>query len=189
MKVLLTAAALLLVLSGCQSLRLQPAPDDNLDGPALCEAPQPLPMLDNSPSARLAWLTLQLQLSDGDAMAAWRALQNYAVVDPRDAQLVAALVTSRPATPEALRRLGQRTLERLMPSLPSQIQPIIGQAVHYNAAALSRDAQQRALTAAQQQVRQLATELAEKQRQIDALTAIESQLRNNDVTEGDDRER
>lgn len=171
----------LVLLAGCQALGLRSttAPGGATDQ---CIAPTRLPALDNSQNARQAWLHLQLELTTGAQMQQWRALQHYDISDSTSAELIAALVTSRAEMPEALRRLGQHTLQRQQGQLPASVQPIVDQRLQFNSVALERDSNRRQLQASQQQRLQLEADLAEKQRQIEALTAIESQLRDDDLS-------
>lgn len=178
MKLFHCCLPMLVLLAGCQSLGLRSTIATG-GGTDQCVAPIRLPALDDSQNARQAWLNLQLELTTGPPMQQWRALQHYDITDSTSAELIAALVTSRAEMPEALRRLGQHTLQRQQGRLPATVQPIIDQRLQFNRAALERDHNRRQLQASQQQRLQLEADLAEKQRQIEALTAIESQLRDD----------
>lgn len=172
---------ILMLLAGCQSLGWSTPAIRAAGATEQCIAPQPLPQLDDSASARLAWLDLHLELATLPPMLAWRAQQNYTSTDLTRTQLVAALVTSRPDSVEPLRRLGQHTLAQFQPRLPATVQPIFNLAQQYNAAVLSLNEQGRRRAAAEARALGLEAELAEKQRQLEALTAIESQLRDDSL--------
>lgn len=182
MKLFHSCTPLLLVLAGCQSFALYPGTASTDGVTEQHNAPTQVPELEDSLNARQGWLTIQLELASGPQMQQWRALQRYEISEPASANLIAALVTSRADMPEALRRIGQQTLRRQQPDLPASIQPVFDQTLQFNDALLERDLNRRQRQAGEQRMLQLEADLAEKERQIEALTAIESQLRHEDLS-------
>ncbi|MFG1497018.1 hypothetical protein ABMA57_10310 [Saccharospirillum sp. HFRX-1] len=182
MKLFFRCTPLVVVLAGCQSFALNPS-TASVDGATeQCIAPTQVPELEDNQNARQGWLNIQLELASGPQMQQWRALQHYDVTEPASAELIAALVTSRADMPEALRRLGQQTLQRQQPYLPASVQPVFDQTLQFNDALLERDLSRRQRQASERRMLQLEADLAEKERQIEALTAIESQLRQEELS-------
>ena len=173
---------LLVVLAGCQSFALHPNAGATDGATEQCSAPTQVPQLEDNQNARQGWLNIQLELASGPQMQQWRALQRYDVTEPASAELIAALVTSRADMPEVLRRISQQTLQRQQPYLPASIQPVFDQTLQFNDALLERDLSRRQRQATERRMLQLEADLAEKERQIEALTAIESQLRNEELS-------
>lgn len=165
-----------LLLSGCQSLGLRPAPAGPGLPPSQCQVPATLPALSDDQATTVHWLRLQNAIASGPLPEQWRLLQNYSAFEPRQARLAAALVTSRPDMPEALRRLGWYSLHQQQAQLPTALQPLVSLVQQHNRAALERDVSRRQLTAVRYRLLQLEQALTEKERQLEALTAIESQL-------------
>lgn len=186
---------LLGLLTGCQmlprdtgqdpALSMDPVPQARTAGQ--CGAPPAMPPLDNSALAVIAWLHFNDQLASLNELQRWRLLLNYST-NEAGADLAAALVTSQPGVPDALRLLGQSTLKRRLVELPSAVRPVFSQVLAFNDAVLRHNATTRELERARalyrQRVRQLEAAVAEKDRQIEALTDIESQLNDTDDTPG-----
>lgn len=91
-----------------------------------------------------------------------------------------ALAYSQPDSPDQLRMLAQDSLRGLHPILPEPLQPFVQQLMAVNARLLDASAQQekqrRVLETNQRHLIALRQQLAEKIRQIEALTDIESRL-------------
>ena len=176
------------LLAGCQSLPRdaaeRPVPESDPVGTVgQCGAPPAMPPLDDSALAVIAWLHFNDQLASLNELKRWRLLHNYSTHEA-GADLAAALVTSQPDMPDALRLIGQGTLKRRLVDLPPAVQPVFTQVLAYNEAVLNHHTVTRELERARalyaQRVRQLESMLAERDRQIEALTDIESQLNQND---------
>ncbi|PTY35714.1 hypothetical protein BGP77_08695 [Saccharospirillum sp. MSK14-1] len=176
MKFVYYVLPMLMLLAGCQALTLRSNSTVFDSATDQCTAPSQVPDLDNSQAALQGWLNIQLVVASGPLMQQWHALQHYDMTDPASAELMAALVTSRADMPESLRRLSQQTLARRLPYLPASIQPVFEQTQVFNEALLARDTSRRQRQMSERQRLQLEAELATKERQIEALTAIESQL-------------
>lgn len=172
------------LLAGCQTWPKSTVGHPDLSRPAStgaigqCGAPPAMPPLDDSASAAIAWLHFNDQLFDLDASRRWRLLHNYSTQDP-GADLAAALVTSQPDMPDALRLIGQDTLKRRRVDLPPAVEPVFTQVLAYNETVLNHHAVTRELERAQALVQQLEAKLNKRDRQIEALTNIESQLNQN----------
>ncbi|WP_108126670.1 hypothetical protein [Saccharospirillum mangrovi] len=180
MKALCLCWPLLLLLAGCQTLGWPSATaaDDSVE---ICITPSALPALDDSEETRLGWLAVADDVAARPPLTAWRALADYRVGDDSRARLIAALVTSRADMPDALRQLGQQSLNDANRPLPASVRPLFDRLQRYNTAILNQHQQQRRLSAAQARIVELEAALAERQRQLDALTAIESQLHNESL--------
>ncbi|GGX67398.1 hypothetical protein [Saccharospirillum salsuginis] len=180
---------LIVLLAGCQTWPRdadeQPEPEASAQTGTIgqCGAPPAMPPLDDSALAVIAWLHFNDQLASLGELRRWRLLHNYSTQEP-GADLAASLVTSQPGMPDALRLVGQGTLKRRLDELPPAVQPVFTQVLAYNEAVLNHNAVTRELERARAlyagRVRQLEAMLKERDRQIEALTDIESQLNQND---------
>jgi len=177
------------LLAGCQSWPRDAVehPEPELFEPAgtvgQCGAPPAMPPVNDSALAVIAWLHFNDLLAGLDELRRWRLLHNYSTREP-GADLAAALVTSQPGMPDALRLVGQGTLKRRLVDLPPAVQPVFTQVLAYNEAVLNHHSVTRELERARAlyagRVQQLEALLKERDRQIEALTDIESQLNQND---------
>lgn len=186
--VLCLSGLLLGLLTGCQMFSRDPTVSSDFvvaeynsipPEAGQCGAPPAMPPLDNSALAVIAWLHFNDQLTTLTPMQQWRLLLNYTVHEP-GADLAAALVTSHPTAPDALRLLSQGTFKRRLPGLPMAVRPVFTQVMAYNDAVLLNHDSMRQLERArhlyEKRVERLEQALAEKDRQIEALTDIESRL-------------
>lgn len=177
-----TFVMVLFLLSGCAGLSTEPqqtSTRSTLQGQ--CERPL-LPDVFDAESSAWHWL----DFSQTSPLLNWAALPAHAADD--DLAFAWALHFSQPSQNPVLLQLSIGQLQRLKPNLPPSLQPLIG--LHEsNARALlieygQRHQQRQTL---ESQITSLQQALEQKQAQIDALTAIESQLntRENGPTQED----
>lgn len=166
-----TLVVLLFLLTGCAGLT--PEPPEPITGGTLhgqCERPL-LPDVFDAESSAWHWL----EFNQTTPVLDWAALPAHPA--DHDLAFAWALYFSQPGQNPVLLQLGIGQLQRLKPNLPASVQPLIE--LHQNAARellleyRQRDQQRQAL---QSQITSLQQALEQKQAQIDALTAIESQL-------------
>lgn len=163
------------LLSGCTGMppRFEvPFSGTTLQGQ--CERPL-LPDVYDAEVSAWHWLTF----SQTTSLLSWSTLPAH----PADPELAFAwaLYFSQPGQSPIMLQLGIGQLQRLQPSLPDALQPLIN--LHLNAAqALLLEHQhsdQQRLTL-ENRIQSLQQQLQQKQAQINALTAIESQLNTRD---------
>lgn len=170
-----TLLVITLLLSGCTGMSPRfevPFSGTTLQGQ--CERPL-LPDVYDAEASAWHWLTF----SQTTPLLGWAALPAH----PADPELAFAwaLYFSQPGQSPIMLQLGIGQLQQLQPSLPGALQPLID--LHLNAAQAlllehQHSAQQR-LTL-ENRIQSLQQQLQQKQAQIDALTAIESQLNTRD---------
>lgn len=167
--------AITVLLTGCTGLTPRfevPFSGTTLQGQ--CERPL-LPDVFDTDASAWHWLTF----SQTTPLLDWAALPAH----PADPELAFAwaLYFSQPGQSPMLLQLGIGQLQHLQPSLPGALTPLIDQ--HLNAAEAllleHRRSDQRRLTL-ENRIQSLQQQLQQKQAQIDALTAIESQLNTRD---------
>jgi len=162
---------LLFLLSGCAGLSPKP-PEPTTRGTlqGQCERPL-LPEVFDAESSAWHWL----DFSQTTTLLDWAALPAHPA--DHDLAFAWALYFSQPGQNPVLLQLGIGQLQQLKPNLPASLQPLIE--LHQSAARAllldyrQRDRQRQAL---ERQITSLQQALEQKQAQIDALTAIESQL-------------
>lgn len=167
----LTVLAITLLLAGCSGLTPRPETSPSHDLPqGQCERTL-LPDIYDAESSAWHWLAF----SQTSPLLEWAALP----ASPANPNLAFAwaLYFSQPGQSPLLLQLGTGQLQQLKPSLPDALQPIVD--LHQNAAQTllikhqQGDLQRLIL---ESRIQALQQELQQKQTQIDALTAIESQL-------------
>lgn len=167
----LTLLATALLLAGCAGLTTKPesSASANLQQ-GQCERPL-LPDVYDAESSAWHWLGF----SQTTTLLEWAALP----ANPTNPALAFAwaLHFSQPGQSPLMLQLGTGQLNQLKPDLPDALQPIVD--LHLNTARALlfehwKSIQQR--LALESRIQALRRELQQKQTQIDALTAIESQL-------------
>lgn len=181
-----------LLLGGCQLMQPQEVPpskrgfsltatDTPTANPSVqqCGPQSILPALDGHPASSYEWIELH------DAMATMPLLQRWSLVmDPhatqRQKELAILLIHFQADSPVLLKQLAQVELERQLPTLPETLQPVFRTIARGNETLLRQDISltmlKQELARQQGSIKQLRNALAEKERQIEALTDIESQL-------------
>lgn len=166
-----TLVGLLLLLSGCAGLTTAP-PEPTTRGTlqGQCDRPM-LPDVFDAESSAWHWL----DFSQTTPLLNWAALPAHPA--DHDLAFAWALYFSKPGQHPVLLQVGIGQLQRLKPNLPASLQPLI--ALHQNAARQllldyrHGDEQRQAL---ERRITSLQQALDQKQAQINALTAIETQL-------------
>ncbi|WP_028671949.1 hypothetical protein [Saccharospirillum impatiens] len=172
----LTLLLVTLLLTGCTGLtpRLQTVPSSAvLQG--YCERPQ-LPDIFDAETSTWHWLAF----SQTTPLLDWVALPSHPTES--DLALAWALYFSQPDQSPVILQLGNGQLQRLRPDLPNALHPLVD--LHLNASRvllLDHQRQARQRLDLEGRIQTLQQELAQKQAQIDALTAIESQLNTRDT--------
>lgn len=181
-----------LLLGGCQMMQPQEvtpskrgvslaASDTPTANPSVrqCGPQSVLPALDGHPVSSYEWIELH------DAMAGMPLLQRWSLVmdthaTHRQRELAILLVHTQADSALAVKQLAQGELKHQLPTLPEALQPVFRTIVRNNEILLQQDlelfALKQELAKHKGAIKQLRAALAEKERQIEALTDIESQL-------------
>lgn len=181
-----------LLLGGCQLMQPQEvspskrgfslaATDTPTANPSVqqCGPQTILPALDGHPVSSYEWLELHDAMSTMPLLRRWSlAMDTHAT--HRQKELTILLIHAQADSPVSLRQLAQGELEHQLSTLPEALQPVFRTIARSNENLLQQNIRlstlKQELAKQQDSIKQLRNALAEKERQIEALTDIESQL-------------